>query len=126
MKAAYLSTVRTSGTYLCGAAVQCDSDVNYRDVTQKSLRQAIGVVPQDPVLFNSSIAYNIGCVPPFTTSCGNLKADYTLRYGKFDASREEVEEAARSAQMHDRILSFPEGKPIAVSEVPLSHASFSR
>ncbi|KAF5326125.1 hypothetical protein D9611_000133 [Ephemerocybe angulata] len=68
-----------------------------RDVTQKSLRQAIGVVPQDPVLFNSSIAYNIG-------------------YGKFDASREEVEEAARSAQMHERILTFPEGYDTKVGE----------
>lgn len=59
-----------------------------RDVTQKSLRQAIGVVPQDPVLFNASIA----------------------RYGKFGASIQDIEAATRSAQMHDRILSFPDGK----------------
>ncbi|KAJ2913474.1 hypothetical protein MD484_g6942, partial [Candolleomyces efflorescens] len=68
-----------------------------RDVTQKSLRQAIGVVPQDPVLFNSSISYNIG-------------------YGKFQASREEIEEAARSAQMHDRIMSFPDAYDTKVGE----------
>ncbi|KAJ2937028.1 hypothetical protein H1R20_g54, partial [Candolleomyces eurysporus] len=68
-----------------------------RDVTQKSLRHAIGVVPQDPVLFNSSISYNIG-------------------YGKFQASREEIEEAARSAQMHDRIMSFPDGYDTKVGE----------
>ena len=61
-----------------------------RDVTQKSLRKAIGVVPQDSVLFNSSIGYNIG-------------------YGKFGASPEEIEAAAKSAQMHERILSFPDG-----------------
>jgi len=53
----------------------------FRDVTQKSLRRAIGVVPQDSVLFNSTIAYNIGCVgvvPPsllffsFFSDMGNL------------------------------------------------------
>ncbi|KAH9957336.1 hypothetical protein BC827DRAFT_1226357 [Russula dissimulans] len=59
-----------------------------RDVTQDSLRKAIGVVPQDAILFNASIAYNVG-------------------YGKIGASRDEVEEAAKAAQMHDRIVSFP-------------------
>ncbi|EDR09151.1 uncharacterized protein LACBIDRAFT_249450, partial [Laccaria bicolor S238N-H82] len=68
-----------------------------RDVTQKSLRQAIGVVPQDSVLFNSSIAYNIG-------------------YGKFGSSSEEIEAAARSAQMHERIMSFPDGYATKVGE----------
>ncbi|KAF9007997.1 hypothetical protein BDQ17DRAFT_1455635 [Cyathus striatus] len=68
-----------------------------RDVTQKSLRQAIGVVPQDSVLFNTSIAYNIG-------------------YGKFGASEEEIEAAAKSAQMHDRIISFPDGYETKVGE----------
>ncbi|KII92241.1 hypothetical protein PLICRDRAFT_133692 [Plicaturopsis crispa FD-325 SS-3] len=61
-----------------------------RDVTQASLRKAIGVVPQDSVLFNASIGYNIG-------------------YGKFGATQEEIEAAAKAAQMHDRILSFPDG-----------------
>ncbi|KAJ8077054.1 ATP-binding cassette-type vacuolar membrane transporter Hmt1 [Marasmius tenuissimus] len=68
-----------------------------REVTQKSLRQAIGVVPQDSVLFNTTVAYNIG-------------------YGKFGASREEIEIAAKSAQMHDRILSFPDGYDTVVGE----------
>lgn len=68
-----------------------------RDVTQKSLRQAIGVVPQDSVLFNSSIAYNIG-------------------YGKFGSTPEEIENAAKSAQMHDRITSFPDGYNTKVGE----------
>ncbi|KAJ6497879.1 mitochondrial half-size ABC transporter [Mycena sanguinolenta] len=68
-----------------------------RDVTQKSLRAAIGVVPQDSVLFNSSIAYNIG-------------------YGKFGASPEEIEEAAKSAQMHERIVTFPDGYDTKVGE----------
>ncbi|KAJ6593694.1 hypothetical protein B0H19DRAFT_31568 [Mycena capillaripes] len=68
-----------------------------RDVTQKSLRAAIGVVPQDSVLFNSSIEYNIG-------------------YGKFGASHEEIEEAAKSAQMHDRIVTFPDGYDTKVGE----------
>ncbi|EFI28192.1 mitochondrial half-size ABC transporter [Coprinopsis cinerea okayama7 len=68
-----------------------------RDVTQKSLRHAIGVVPQDSVLFNTTISYNIG-------------------YGKFGSSQEEIEEAARSAQMHDRIMSFPNGYETKVGE----------
>ncbi|KAL0580337.1 ATP-binding cassette-type vacuolar membrane transporter Hmt1 [Marasmius crinis-equi] len=68
-----------------------------REVTQKSLRQAIGVVPQDSVLFNTTIAYNIG-------------------YGKFGASQDEIEIAAKSAQMHDRILSFPDGYQTVVGE----------
>ncbi|KAF9529277.1 hypothetical protein CPB83DRAFT_852990 [Crepidotus variabilis] len=68
-----------------------------RDVTQKSLRQAIGVVPQDSVLFNSSIGYNIG-------------------YGKFGSTPEEIEAAAKSAQMHDRITSFPDGYNTKVGE----------
>ncbi|KAG6891759.1 hypothetical protein C0992_006180 [Termitomyces sp. T32_za158] len=68
-----------------------------RNVTQKSLRQAIGVVPQDSILFNASIRYNIG-------------------YGKFGSSQEEIEAAAKSAQMHDRIISFPEGYDIKVGE----------
>lgn len=68
-----------------------------RDVTQGSLRHAIGVVPQDSVLFNHSIAYNI-------------------RYGKFDATQEEIEYAAQAAQMHERILSFPDGYETRVGE----------
>ncbi|KAF4620663.1 hypothetical protein D9613_000572 [Agrocybe pediades] len=68
-----------------------------RDVTQKSLRQAIGVVPQDSVLFNSSIGYNIG-------------------YGKFGSTPEEIEAAAKSAQMHERIMSFPDGYDTKVGE----------
>ncbi|CAL1707785.1 unnamed protein product [Somion occarium] len=68
-----------------------------RDVTQASLRKAIGVVPQDPVLFNASIAYNIA-------------------YGKFGASRDEIEAAAKAAQLHDRIMSFPEGYETKVGE----------
>ncbi|EGN99562.1 hypothetical protein SERLA73DRAFT_88045 [Serpula lacrymans var. lacrymans S7.3] len=68
-----------------------------RDVTQGSLRKAIGVVPQDSVLFNSSIGYNIG-------------------YGKFGALQDEIEIAAQAAQMHERILSFPDGYDTKVGE----------
>jgi len=68
-----------------------------REVTQKSLRNAIGVVPQDSVLFNTSIKYNIG-------------------YGKFGSSDEEIEAAAKSAQMHDRIVGFPQGYETIVGE----------
>ena len=68
-----------------------------RDVTQDSVRHAIGIVPQDTVLFNDTIRYNI-------------------RYGRPDATDEEVEEAARLAQIHDFIASLPEGYDSQVGE----------
>ena len=68
-----------------------------RDVTQDSLRAAIGVVPQDTVLFNDTILYNIA-------------------YGRPGATREEVEAAARAAQLHDFILRLPNGYDTAVGE----------
>ena len=68
-----------------------------RDVTQASLHSTIGVVPQDTVLFNDSILYNIA-------------------YGRPDATRAEIEEAARAAKIHDFIASLPEGYDTAVGE----------
>ena len=68
-----------------------------RDVTQSSLRAAIGVVPQDTVLFNDTIYYNI---------C----------YGRPDATREEVEQAARLARIHDFIMALPQGYDSTVGE----------
>jgi ATP-binding cassette subfamily B protein len=68
-----------------------------RDVTQRSLRAAIGVVPQDTVLFNDTILYNI-------------------RYGRPDASDAEVQEAARLAQIDGFIRMLPEGYRTMVGE----------
>jgi ATP-binding cassette, subfamily B, heavy metal transporter len=68
-----------------------------RDVTQASLRAAIGMVPQDTVLFNDTIAYNI-------------------RYGRAEASDPEVEEAARLAQIDDFIRLAPNGYRTEVGE----------
>ncbi|MCC0080815.1 MAG: ABC transporter ATP-binding protein/permease [Rhodobacter sp.] len=68
-----------------------------RDVTLDSLHAAIGVVPQDTVLFNDSIYYNIA-------------------YGKDDATRAEVEAAARAARIHDFILDLPQGYETQVGE----------
>ena len=65
--------------------------------TQKSLRAAIGMVPQDTVLFNDTIRYNI-------------------RYGRPDATDEEVEDAARLAQIHKFIMSLPKGYDAMVGE----------
>ncbi|NVK35466.1 MAG: ABC transporter ATP-binding protein/permease [Rhodobacteraceae bacterium] len=79
-----------------GGAVQIDGQ-DVRDVTQESVRKAIGMVPQDTVLFNDTIAYNI-------------------RYGRPDASDEEVREAARMAQIHDFIERLPEGYAAEVGE----------
>ena len=68
-----------------------------RLVTQKSLRAAIGIVPQDTVLFNDSIYYNIA-------------------YGRLDASHEEVIEAAKMAHIHDFVSSLPQGYETLVGE----------
>jgi ABC-type transport system involved in Fe-S cluster assembly fused permease/ATPase subunit len=68
-----------------------------REVTQASLRAAIGMVPQDTVLFNDTIRYNI-------------------RYGRWDASDAEVEEAARQAQIDDFISRSPKGYETEVGE----------
>jgi ATP-binding cassette subfamily B protein len=68
-----------------------------RDVTQASLRQAIGIVPQDTVLFNDTVAYNIA-------------------YGRPGASQAEIEEVARAARIHDFIASTPKGYATMVGE----------
>ncbi len=68
-----------------------------RDVTQHSLRAAIGIVPQDTVLFNDTIYYNIA-------------------YGRPEASREQVIAAARAAHIHDFIESLPKGYETSVGE----------
>jgi ATP-binding cassette, subfamily B, heavy metal transporter len=68
-----------------------------REVTQASVRQAIGIVPQDTVLFNDTVEYNIA-------------------YGRPGASRAEVEEAARAARIHDFIASTPKGYGTMVGE----------
>ncbi|WP_216602824.1 ABC transporter ATP-binding protein/permease [Ruegeria sp. HKCCD4884] len=68
-----------------------------RDVTQTSLHAAIGVVPQDTVLFNDTIRYNIA-------------------YGRDGATMDEVEAAAKAAQIHDFIASLPEGYNTKVGE----------
>jgi len=81
---------------LTGGSVLIDGQ-NIRDVTQASLRAAIGMVPQDTVLFNDTIEYNI-------------------RYGKPDASPAEVREAARLAQIHDFITALPHGYDALVGE----------
>ena len=68
-----------------------------RDVTQASLRMSIGIVPQDTVLFNDTIEYNI-------------------RYGKPGASKEDVIAAAKAAYIHDFIETLPDGYATMVGE----------
>jgi ATP-binding cassette subfamily B protein len=68
-----------------------------REVQQSSLRRAIGIVPQDTVLFNDTVEYNIA-------------------YGRPGASREEVETAARAARIHDFISATPKGYETTVGE----------
>ena len=70
---------------------------NIQDVQQASLRQVVGIVPQDTVLFNDTIGYNIA-------------------YGKPGATQSEIEAAAKSAQIHDFIVSLPDGYQSAVGE----------
>ena len=79
-----------------GGALRIDGQ-DLRSVTQDSLHAQIGVVPQDTVLFNDTIFYNIA-------------------YGRPDAGQSEIEAAARAARIHDFILSLPQGYDTAVGE----------
>ena len=79
-----------------GGAVRIDGQ-DVRDVTQNSLHQAIGVVPQDTVLFNDTIYYNIA-------------------YGRETATHAEIIEAAKNAQIHDFIMSLPDQYDTRVGE----------
>ena len=81
---------------VAGGALKIDGQ-DVRNVTQESLHSLIGVVPQDTVLFNDTILYNIA-------------------YGRPDATREDIEEAARAAKIHDFVLSLPEGYETIVGE----------
>jgi ATP-binding cassette subfamily B protein len=79
-----------------GGRISIDGQ-DIREVTQKSLREAIGIVPQDTVLFNDTVEYNIA-------------------YGRTSAGRAEVEGAARSAHIHNFIASTPRGYDTMVGE----------
>ncbi|SFS43726.1 ATP-binding cassette, subfamily B [Sulfitobacter marinus] len=79
-----------------GGALLIDGQ-DVRDVTQDSLHKAIGVVPQDTVLFNDTIGYNIG-------------------YGRDNATQAEIEAVAKAAQIHDFIQRLPNGYDTAVGE----------
>ncbi|WP_299782538.1 ABC transporter ATP-binding protein/permease [uncultured Roseobacter sp.] len=79
-----------------GGALRIDGQ-DVRQVTQESLHAAIGVVPQDTVLFNDTIRYNIG-------------------YGRDGATQQEIETAAKAAQIHDFIEGLPEGYQTTVGE----------
>ncbi len=79
-----------------GGAVRIDGQ-DIRDITQDSLHAAIGVVPQDTVLFNDTIRYNIA-------------------YGRDGASQAEIEAAAQAARIHDFIIRLPDGYETTVGE----------
>jgi ATP-binding cassette subfamily B protein len=81
---------------IAGGAVTIDGQ-DIRGVTQDSLRRQIGIVPQDTVLFNDTIGYNIG-------------------YGRDGATQAEIEAAAKGAAIHDFILSLPQGYATKVGE----------
>ncbi|MDK6079416.1 ABCB family ABC transporter ATP-binding protein/permease [Massilia varians] len=79
-----------------GGAIRIDGQ-DLRNITQQSLRASIGIVPQDTVLFNDSIEYNIA-------------------YGRPGASHEDIVAAARAASIHDFIESLPDGYQTMVGE----------
>ena len=79
-----------------GGAILIDGQ-DIRDVTQETLREAIGIVPQDTVLFNDTIRYNI-------------------RYGRVDATDDEIVAAAKLARIHEFVASLPDGYDTIVGE----------
>ena len=81
---------------LDGGSIQVDGH-DVKDITIDSLRQHIGVVPQDTVLFNESLMYN-------------------LKYANVNASDEDVFEACRAASIHEKISNFPDGYNSRVGE----------
>ncbi|MEL6687677.1 MAG: ATP-binding cassette domain-containing protein, partial [Pseudomonadota bacterium] len=81
---------------IAGGEVRIDG-TDIRDLTQASLRASIGMVPQDTVLFNDTIGYNIA-------------------YARPGASKAEIEQAARDAQIHDFIVGLPNGYDTLVGE----------
>ena len=81
---------------ICGGTISIDGH-NIKTVKQESLRQAIGVVPQDTVLFNNTIKYNI-------------------KYGRLDASDDEVISAASAADVHDKIMNLTDKYETDVGE----------
>jgi ABC-type transport system involved in Fe-S cluster assembly fused permease/ATPase subunit len=83
--------------YDIGAGAVTIDGQDLRAVTQDSLRRAIGIVPQDTVLFNDTIGYNIG-------------------YGRANASQAQIEAAAKEAAIHDFIIGLPDGYNATVGE----------
>lgn len=83
--------------YDVGAGAITIDDQNIRHVTQSSVRKAMGIVPQDTVLFNDTVRYNIA-------------------YGRTDATEVEVEQAAKAAHIHDFIAATPKGYDTMVGE----------
>ncbi|GLQ34728.1 metal ABC transporter permease [Amylibacter marinus] len=79
-----------------GGAVKIDGQ-DLRDVTQRSVHNALGIVPQDTVLFNDTVGYNIA-------------------YGRDGATHEQVVSAAKAAKIHDFIMSLPDGYDTTVGE----------
>jgi ATP-binding cassette subfamily B protein len=83
--------------YDVGAGAVMINGVDVRDLTQASLRHHIGIVPQDTVLFNDSILYNIA-------------------YGNPGATQDEIFQAAKAASIHDFVINLPEGYQTQVGE----------
>ncbi|MCO4840088.1 MAG: ABC transporter ATP-binding protein/permease [Rhodobacteraceae bacterium] len=79
-----------------GGSVSIDGQ-DIRDITQTSLHDALGIVPQDTVLFNDTIGYNVA-------------------YGREGATRDEVIAAAKAAKIHDFVVSLPDGYETTVGE----------
>jgi ABC-type multidrug transport system fused ATPase/permease subunit len=77
------------------------------DLQRDSIQRAIAVIPQDTVLFHETIGYN-------------------LQYGNLDARWDEVVEAAKQAQIHDTIMSFPDGYDTVVGERGLKVGTMQR
>jgi ATP-binding cassette, subfamily B, heavy metal transporter len=88
-------------------------------VTLDSVRAQIGVIPQDTVLFNDTIYANIACVVAWVgglhVTC-HMSHDGANRYGRIDATHDEVLEAARAAHIHEAVMRMPLGYDTVVGE----------
>jgi ATP-binding cassette subfamily B protein len=82
---------------------------NIRNLTQQSLRAALGIVPQEPVLWNDTIGESL-CRQKYLALLTRNVTEQNIGYGREGSTDEEIREAAKAARLDERIMGFPEGE----------------